>query len=111
MQIATLAGKTLDFDDNFSLELLDRTGTEMIRAAGRLRLLQLPGVGHDQVDLDAARRAGIPVALSLGGTSAAVRSESAPTVIRFSPSRSSFVTSNAKGVKPPSCSPINCPFR
>ena len=30
MQIATLAGKTLDFDDNFSLELLDRTGEPML---------------------------------------------------------------------------------
>ncbi len=49
-----------------------RASAETIGAASRLRLLQLPGVGHDQVDLDAARRAGIPVALSLGGSSEAV---------------------------------------
>src|SRR5437870_13062744 len=45
---------------------------EMIRAATRLRLLQLPGVGHDQVNLEAAARAGIPVALSVSGSSEAV---------------------------------------
>src|ERR1700732_3832237 len=45
---------------------------EMIRSAPRLRLIQLPGVGYDQVDLEAARVAGIPVALSLNGSSDAV---------------------------------------
>lgn len=49
-----------------------RANHEMISAAKGLRLLQLPGVGYDQVDLQAARSAGIPVALSLGGSSEAV---------------------------------------
>jgi phosphoglycerate dehydrogenase-like enzyme len=37
-----------------------------------LRLVQLPGVGYDQVNLKVASEAGIPVALSLGGSSDAV---------------------------------------
>jgi D-3-phosphoglycerate dehydrogenase len=45
---------------------------ELLEAARKLRLLQLPGVGHDQVDLEAAAKAGIPVALSLAGGSDAV---------------------------------------
>src|SRR4051794_27347805 len=49
-----------------------RASADIIGAAAKLRLLQLPGVGYDQVDLQAARRAGIPVALSLGGSSEAV---------------------------------------
>jgi phosphoglycerate dehydrogenase-like enzyme len=49
-----------------------RATTEMIRNAGKLRLLQLPGVGLDQVDLEAAANARIPVALSLNGSSEAV---------------------------------------
>ena len=44
----------------------------MIENAGQLRLLQLPGVGLDQVDLNAAALARIPVALSLAGSSEAV---------------------------------------
>jgi glyoxylate reductase len=49
-----------------------RGTTEMIENARKLQLLQLPGVGFDQVDLEAAARARIPVALSLGGSSEAV---------------------------------------
>src|SRR5262245_20129966 len=45
---------------------------EMIRSASRLRLIQLPGVGYDQVDLAAAAEAGIPVAVSVAGSSEAV---------------------------------------
>lgn len=45
---------------------------DMIRGARRLRLIQLPGVGYDQVDLKAARAAGVLVALSLHGSSDAV---------------------------------------
>jgi D-3-phosphoglycerate dehydrogenase / 2-oxoglutarate reductase len=49
-----------------------RATTEMIGNGGKLRLLQLPGVGLDQVDLEAAANARIPVALSLNGSSEAV---------------------------------------
>jgi phosphoglycerate dehydrogenase-like enzyme len=49
-----------------------RATSEMIRNARELRLLQLPGVGVDQVDLHAAAAARIPVAVSLKGSSEAV---------------------------------------
>ena len=41
---------------------------ELIAAAPRLKLIQLSGVGFDGVDLEAARRAGIPVAQTVEGT-------------------------------------------
>ncbi len=41
---------------------------ELIAAAPRLKLIQLSGVGFDDVDLEAARRAGIPVAQTVEGT-------------------------------------------
>ena len=76
MDLVTLSGKDpqeeidriRDLDFLISVKV---TGA-MIRSAAKLRLIQLPGVGHDQVDLVAASRAGIPVALSLGGSSEAV---------------------------------------
>jgi len=42
------------------------------RAASRLRLVQLFSAGYDHVDLDAARRAGVPVANNGGANSRAV---------------------------------------
>ena len=45
---------------------------EMIDAAQKLRLLQLPGVGYDQVNLKAAARKGIPIAVAASGSSDAV---------------------------------------
>ena len=42
------------------------------RAAPRLRLVQLFSAGYDRVDLDAARRAGVPVANNGGANSRAV---------------------------------------
>jgi phosphoglycerate dehydrogenase-like enzyme len=45
-----------------------RMDAEMIAAATRLRLLQLAGVGFDGVDLEAATRAGLPVAQTVEGT-------------------------------------------
>ena len=45
-----------------------------------------------------------------GGSSGRSRTESTPTVIWFAPSRSTFVTSKAKGVKPPRCSPSLAPL-
>jgi phosphoglycerate dehydrogenase-like enzyme len=44
----------------------------MIRAAPRLRLIQKWGVGVDKIDLDAARQAGVPVAITFGANAAPV---------------------------------------
>ena len=46
------------------------------RAAPRLRLVQLFSAGYDHVDLDAARRAGVPVANNGGANSRAVAEHS-----------------------------------
>ena len=57
-----------DLDFLISVRLTER----MLGNAPKLKLLQLPGVGYDQVDLEAATRAGVPVAVSLAGSSEAV---------------------------------------
>lgn len=41
---------------------LDPVGADLLSAAPQLRLVQRLGVGHDAVDLEAAARAGVPVA-------------------------------------------------
>ena len=41
---------------------------ELIAAAPRLKLIQCQGVGYDKVDLMAATRAGVPVAITPEGT-------------------------------------------
>src|SRR5271156_5034175 len=48
------------------------------RAAPRLRLVQLFSAGYDHVDLDAARRAGVPVANNGGGHPPARGGDSVP---------------------------------
>jgi phosphoglycerate dehydrogenase-like enzyme len=76
MRLVTLAGRDTQEeiervrDLDFLISV--KASEEMIRAASRLRLIQLPGVGYDQVNLKAASQVGIPVALSLGGSSEAV---------------------------------------
>jgi phosphoglycerate dehydrogenase-like enzyme len=45
---------------------------ELLRAAPRLRLVQHQGVGYDNIDVDACRRAAIPVALTPEGTTIGV---------------------------------------
>lgn len=45
-----------------------RMDAEMIASAPKLKLIQLAGVGYDGVDLAAATRAGVPVALTVEGT-------------------------------------------
>jgi len=45
-----------------------RASARVIAAARRLKLIQMPGVGYDTIDIEAARRAGIPVALAPEGT-------------------------------------------
>jgi phosphoglycerate dehydrogenase-like enzyme len=47
-------------------------GNEFFRAAPRLRLVQLTSAGYDRVDIEAARKAGVPVANNGGANSVAV---------------------------------------
>jgi phosphoglycerate dehydrogenase-like enzyme len=76
MRLVTLTRKgpqeEIDLVRELDFLIAVKAPEEMIRAAIRLRLLQLPGVGHDQVNLEAAARAGIPVAVSVSGSSDAV---------------------------------------
>jgi phosphoglycerate dehydrogenase-like enzyme len=76
MQLVTLAGRDpaeeIERVRDVDFLIGVKVSEEMIRTAGRLRLIQLPGVGYDQVNLNAASQAGIPVALALGGSSDAV---------------------------------------
>ena len=76
MNLVTLASKDpqeeLDRIRDLDFLISVKATAEMIHAAQKLRFLQLPGVGHDQVNLRAAAKAGIPVALSVHGSSDAV---------------------------------------
>ncbi len=47
-------------------------GNEFFRAAPRLKLVQLTSAGYDRVDIEAARKAGVPVANNGGANSVAV---------------------------------------
>jgi phosphoglycerate dehydrogenase-like enzyme len=47
-------------------------GNEFFRAAPRLKLVQLTSAGYDRVDVEAARKAGVPVANNGGANSVAV---------------------------------------
>src|SRR5499433_4199503 len=47
-------------------------GNEFFRAASRLKLVQLTSAGYDHVDLEAARKAGVPVANNGGANAIAV---------------------------------------
>jgi D-3-phosphoglycerate dehydrogenase len=44
----------------------------LLERCGRVRLIQKYGVGIDKIDLEAARRAGVPVAIAAGGNAAPV---------------------------------------
>jgi phosphoglycerate dehydrogenase-like enzyme len=72
MNLVTLAGRDpqeeLDRIGDLDFLIAVKVTAEMIRAARKLRFLQLPGVGYDQVNLKAAAEAGIPVAMSAQGT-------------------------------------------
>jgi phosphoglycerate dehydrogenase-like enzyme len=76
MRLVTLTGKDqgeeVDAIRDLDFLISVKATGEMIRAAQKLRLLQLPGVGYDQVNLDAAAKKGIPVAVSASGSSEAV---------------------------------------
>jgi phosphoglycerate dehydrogenase-like enzyme len=57
---------------DFLLVATARVDEELLRAAPRLRLVQHQGVGYDNIDIDACRRAAIPVALTPEGTTIGV---------------------------------------
>ncbi len=59
-------------DAEFYLGLARQMGGEFFRAAPKLRLVQLLSAGYDRVDLDAARKAGVPVANNGGANAIAV---------------------------------------
>ena len=56
----------------YYLGLARRMGGEFFRAAPRLRLVQLLSAGYDHVDVEAARKAGVPVANNGGANAIAV---------------------------------------
>jgi phosphoglycerate dehydrogenase-like enzyme len=56
----------------YYLGLARRMGTEFFRAAPNVRLVQLISAGYDQVDVEAARKAGVPVANNGGANGVAV---------------------------------------
>jgi phosphoglycerate dehydrogenase-like enzyme len=56
----------------YYLGLARRMGGEFFRSAPRLRLVQLLSAGYDHVDIEAARKAGVPVANNGGANAVAV---------------------------------------
>jgi phosphoglycerate dehydrogenase-like enzyme len=59
-------------DAEYYLGLARQMGGEFFRAAPKLRLVQLLSAGYDRVDLEAARKAGVPVANNGGANAIAV---------------------------------------
>jgi phosphoglycerate dehydrogenase-like enzyme len=59
-------------DIEYVLGNVDRMDDDFYRSAPRLRLVQLFSAGYNHVDLEAARRAGVPVANNGGANSRAV---------------------------------------
>jgi phosphoglycerate dehydrogenase-like enzyme len=59
-------------DCEYYLGLARRMGNEFFRAAPRLKLVQLLSAGYDHVDVEAARKAGVPVANNGGANATAV---------------------------------------
>src|SRR5262245_19805606 len=59
-------------DAEYYLGLARRMGGEFFRAAPKLKLVQLLSAGYDQVDVEAARKAGVPVANNGGANAIAV---------------------------------------
>jgi phosphoglycerate dehydrogenase-like enzyme len=56
----------------YFLGLARTMGTEFFRSAPKLRLVQLLSAGYDRVDVEAARKAGVPVASNGGANAIAV---------------------------------------
>jgi phosphoglycerate dehydrogenase-like enzyme len=59
-------------DAEYYLGLARQMGGEFFRAAPKLRLVQLLSAGYDRVDVEAARKAGVPVANNGGANAVAV---------------------------------------
>jgi phosphoglycerate dehydrogenase-like enzyme len=59
-------------DTEYYLGLARGMGGEFFRAAPKLRLVQLLSAGYDRVDVEAARKAGVPVANNGGANAIAV---------------------------------------
>jgi phosphoglycerate dehydrogenase-like enzyme len=59
-------------DAEYYLGLARQMGSEFFRAAPRLRLVQLLSAGYDRVDVEAARKARVPVATNGGANAIAV---------------------------------------
>ena len=59
-------------DADYYLGLARQMGGEFFRAAPKLRLVQLLSAGYDRVDVEAARKAGVPVANNGGANAIAV---------------------------------------
>jgi phosphoglycerate dehydrogenase-like enzyme len=59
-------------DAEYYLGLPRQMGGEFFRAAPKLRLVQLLSAGYDRVDVEAARKAGVPVANNGGANAIAV---------------------------------------
>jgi phosphoglycerate dehydrogenase-like enzyme len=59
-------------DARYYLGFARRMGGEFFRGASRLRLVQLLSAGYDEVDVEAARKAGVPVANNGGANAVAV---------------------------------------
>ena len=59
-------------DAEFLLVATARVDEALVQAAPRLRLVQHQGVGYDNIDIEACRRAGISVALTPEGTTIGV---------------------------------------
>jgi phosphoglycerate dehydrogenase-like enzyme len=59
-------------DAEYFLGLARNMGTEFFRSAPKLKLVQLLSAGYDRVDVEAARKAGVPVANNGGANAIAV---------------------------------------
>jgi len=59
-------------DAEYYMGLARAIGNEFFRAAPKLRLVQLLSAGYDRVDVEAARKAGVPVANNGGANAIAV---------------------------------------
>ena len=59
-------------DAEYYLGLARQMGGEFFRSAPKLRLVQLLSAGYDRVDVEAARKAGVPVASNGGANAIAV---------------------------------------
>jgi D-3-phosphoglycerate dehydrogenase len=76
IRFATSAGEAARLDAardaDFILGGIAPVTAAMIRAAPRLRLIQKWGVGYDKIDIEAARAAGVAVAITFGANAAPV---------------------------------------